>query len=65
MDLPPRVLGYQKKCQGTPNTPLDVWCAKIAPKLKNIRNTLRKHGVFDIFLQFRRFFELCAFLGQF
>ena len=26
-----------------------VWCAKIAPKLKNIRKSLRKQGFFDIF----------------
>jgi hypothetical protein len=31
------------------NMPVEVWCAKIAPKLKNIQKYLRKQGYFDIF----------------
>ena len=44
--------GCQKMRQGPLNTPLEVWCAKIAPKLKNIRNTLKKQFFFDSFFQF-------------
>ena len=58
-------LGCQKMRQGPLNTPFEVWRANIAPKLKNIRNTLRKQGFFDIFFQFWQFFEVCEFLGQF
>ena len=58
-------LGCQKMRHGSLNTPFEVWCANIAPKLKNIWNTLRKQGFFDIFFQFWRFFEVYAFLGQF
>ena len=45
-------LQCQKMRQGPLNTPFEVWCANIAPKLKNIQNTLRKQGFFDIFFQF-------------
>ena len=58
-------LGCQKVRQGPLNMPFEVWCANIAPKLKNIQNTLRKQGFFDIFFQFWRFFKVCAFWGQF
>ena len=37
-------LGGQKERQGLLNTPSEVWCANIAPKLKNILNTLGKQG---------------------
>ena len=57
--------GCQKMRQGPLNMPFEVWCANIAPKLKNIRNTLRKQAFFDIFFQFLQFFEVCAFLGQY
>ena len=45
-------LGCQKMRQGPLNTPFEVWRANIASKLKNIQNTLRKQGFFDIFFQF-------------
>jgi hypothetical protein len=41
-------LGCQKMCQGPLYKPFEVWCANIAPKLKNIQNTLKKQGFFDI-----------------
>ena len=45
--------GCQKLRQDPLNTPVEVWCAKIAPKLKNIRKYQRKQGVFfTFFLQF-------------
>ena len=44
--------GCQKICKDPLNIPVQVWCAKIAPKLKNILKCLRKQGFFDIFLQF-------------
>ena len=54
--------GCQKMRQVPLNMPLEVWCAKIAPKLKNIRKSLRKQGFcwhfsfnFDVFL------SLCLF----
>jgi hypothetical protein len=46
---PQMSLGCQKKCQGPLNTPFEVWCANVAPKLKNIRNTIRKQIFFEIF----------------
>ena len=36
MDPPPGSLGCQKMHQDPLNMPLKVWCANIAPKLKNI-----------------------------
>jgi hypothetical protein len=50
--------------QGPLNTPIEVWCANIAPKLKNIRNTLRKQGFFDIFDDFSKFVLFGAILAQ-
>ena len=44
--------GCQKMCQDPLNMPFEVWCANIAPKLKNIRKCLRKQLFFDIFFQF-------------
>ena len=41
-------LGCQKVCHGPLNTPFEIWCANIAPKLKNIQNTLKNKGFFDI-----------------
>ena len=43
----------------------EVWCANIAPKLKNIRNTLRKQGFFWHFFKILMIFQSFAFLGQF
>ena len=41
MDPPQGSQGCQTMCQGPLNMPFEVWCATIAPKLKNIKNTLR------------------------
>ena len=38
-------LGCQKVRQGPLKTQLEVWGANIGPKMKKIRNTLRKQGV--------------------
>jgi hypothetical protein len=54
--------GCQKMCQGPLNTPFEIWCDKITPKLKNIQNTLRKQGFFDIFFSILMIFlSLCLF----
>ncbi len=57
--------GCQKMRQDPLNMPVEVWCAKIAPKLKNIQKSLRKQGFFDICFSILTIFEVCAFLGQF
>ena len=44
--------GCQKMRQDPLNMPFEVWCANIAPKLKNIQKSLRKQVFFDIFFQF-------------
>ena len=44
--------GCQNVRQYPRNMPVEVWCAKIAPKLKNIRKYLRKQGSLTFFLQF-------------
>ena len=62
---PQGYLGCQKVCQGSLKMLFEVWRANIAPKMKKIRNTLRKQGIFYIFFQFWWFFEVCAFLGQY
>ena len=41
--------GCQKIRQDPLKMPLEVWCAKIIPKLKNIQKYLRKQGFLDIF----------------
>jgi hypothetical protein len=50
------------------NMPVEVWCAKIAPKLRNIWKYLRKQGFFDIFSSILMgFLSLClleAILAQ-
>jgi hypothetical protein len=44
------------------NMPFEVWCAKIAPKLKNTQKSLRKHSFFDIFFfNFENFRSLCLY----
>ena len=35
--------------QDPPSKPVEVWCAKIALKLKNIKKTLRNQGAFPSF----------------
>ena len=43
-------------------TPINDWCANITPKLKNIRNTLRKQGgFFDIFFNLDDFLKFVSF----
>ena len=41
---PQRSHGCQKMRHDPLNMPVEVWCAKIAPKLKNIRKSPRKQG---------------------
>ena len=57
--------GCQKMRQDPLNMPVEVWCAKIAPKLKNILKSLRKQEFFDIFSSILMVFEICVFWGQF
>ena len=60
--------GCQKMLQDPVNMPVEVWCAKIAPKLKNIWKGLRRQGFFDCFpFNFDVFWSLCllgAILAQ-
>ena len=60
--------GCQKIRQDPLKMPVEVWCAKIAPKLKNIWKYLRKQGFFDIFSSILMvFLSLClleAILAQ-
>ena len=41
--------GCQKMHQDPLNIPVEVWCSKIAPTLKNIQKYLNKQGFFDFF----------------
>ena len=50
--------GCQKMPQDPLNMPVEVCCAKIAPKLKNIRKSPRKQGFFDIFSLILMVFEV-------
>ena len=59
-----RSQGWQTMRQDSLNMPVEVWCAKIAPKLKNIWKSLRKQGFFDIFSSILMVFEVCVFWGQ-
>jgi hypothetical protein len=45
--------------------PVEVWCAKIAPKLKNIWKSLRKQGFFDIFSSILMVFWRLCLMGAF
>ena len=56
--------GCQKMRQGQLNTPFEVWCTKVAPKLKNIWNTLRKQGFFYFFFCFDNFSKFVPFGGN-
>ena len=60
--------GCQKMRQDPLNMPYEVWCANIAPKLKNIQKTLRKQGFlmifFSILTAFCSFYNLRAILAQ-
>ena len=54
--------GCQKMRQDPLNMPVEVWCAKIAPKLKNIWKSLRKQGFFWHFFPILTvFWSLCLF----
>ena len=54
--------GCQKMRQDPLNMVVEVWCAKIALKLKNIQKYLRKQGFFDIFSSILMgFLSLCLF----
>ena len=56
--------GCQKMRHDPLNTLFEVWCAKIAPKLKNIQKSPRKQGFFDIFPSILMVFEVCVFWRQ-
>ena len=56
--------GCQKMRQYLLNMPLEVWCAKIAPKLKNIQECLRKQGFFEKKFQLWPFLKFVPFFGQ-
>ena len=60
--------GCQKMGQDPLNMPYEVWCANIAPKLKNIRKCLWKQGFFDDFSSiltvFCSLYNLRAILAQ-
>jgi hypothetical protein len=55
--------GCQKMRQDPLNMPVEVWCAKIAPKLKKIQKYLRKQGYFDIFSSILMCFLSLCLLG--
>ena len=55
--------GCQNMRQDPLNMPVEVWRAKIAPKLKNIRKCLRKQGFFDIFSSILMVFLSLCLLG--
>ena len=52
--------GCPKMRQDPLNMPVEVCCAKIDLKLKNIQKSLRKQGFLTDFLVFMRFFEVCS-----
>ena len=56
--------GCQTMRQDPLNTPFEVWCAKIVPKLKNIWKSPRKQGFFFICFSILTIFGVCAFFGQ-
>ena len=55
--------GCQKMHQDPLNVPFEVWCANIAPKLKNIRKCLRKQLFFDIFFPILTVFRSLCLSG--
>ena len=55
--------GCQKMRQDPLNMPVKVWCAKIAPKFKNIWKYLWKHGFFNIFSSILMVFLSLCLLG--
>ena len=56
--------GCQKMRQDPLNMLFEVWCANIAPKLKNIQKSLRKQVFFDIFSNFDGFSKFVPFWGN-
>ena len=56
-------LRCQNMRQGPLNTSFEVWCTNIAPKLKNIWNTLRKQGFFWHFCSILIIFWSLRLLG--
>ena len=59
---PQRSQGCQTMHQDPLNMPVVVWCAKIAPKLKNIQKSLRKQVFFwHFFFNFDGLWSLCLF----
>ena len=61
---PQEPLGCQKMRQDPLNMSFEIWCANISPKLKNIQNTVRKQGFFDIFFNFDDFSKFVPFKGN-
>ena len=55
--------GYQKMRQDPLNMLFEVWCANIAPKLKNIWKCLRKQVFFDIFFPILTVFRSLCLSG--
>ena len=55
--------GCQKMHQDPLNMPVEVCCAKIAPKLRNIQKSPRKQGLFDIFSSILMVFWSLCLLG--
>ena len=65
MDPPPGVPGVSKDAPGsTKHAIFEIWCANIAPKLKNIGNTLRKQGFLTFFFNFDSFLKFVPFWGN-
>ena len=56
--------GCQKMSQDPLNMPVEVWCTKIAPKLKNIRKSPRKQGFLTFFSNFDGFSKFVPFWGN-
>ena len=60
--------GCQKKRHYPPNKLMEVWCAKIEPKMQKTQKTVRKHDFFnfDSFSKFPQFWlNLGAKIQQF
>ena len=56
--------GCQKMHQGPLNVTFEVWCPNIAPKLKNILNTLRKQVFLTFFFNLDDFSKCVPFRGN-
>ena len=56
-------LGCQNVRQGPLNTQFEVWCTNIAPKLKNIQNTLQKQSFFLRFFSILMIFQSLFLFG--